>query len=286
MSCCGSDATAVATRGEAPKATSDARCAAMARELSDGSGRGPVLVSAAARAAWAVVESAGANRSKTLLATSTCPDELNCQKAWSPFFDDAALPAFRLGGLAGLPFAGATGFAAYSDHVPDDGAMFIFYGPHVGVSGDGSKIGRLGRRGQSDESSACGACAGALAWAKSAAAAREGCKPCVPSAADYQMDTIKLAVAGHLRAIEESARADLAVLSEFLCDDIRKSLRAAIDTTNPDQPVFLLGGIQINGDEGDAEYFAPRHFELRLPAGAYFDKLDAFHESLSSWGPR
>ena len=47
-------------------------------------------------------------------------------------------PEFNLGGLAGLPFTGKTGFGAFAAHVPKDGHIFIVYAPHVGISRDGA----------------------------------------------------------------------------------------------------------------------------------------------------
>lgn len=44
------------------------------------------------------------------------------------------------GGLAGVPFAGKTGFNAFASHVPDDGNLLVLYAPHVGMD----KMGNLG----------------------------------------------------------------------------------------------------------------------------------------------
>ena len=75
---------------------------------------------------------------------------------------------------------------------PDGGGLFVFYGPHVGVSADGARIGAVAREGQAMESGACGACVGALAWAR-----QQTCQPCVRPAdapGDYQMACVKQAV--------------------------------------------------------------------------------------------
>ena len=265
--------TAAPTRG-----TWEGRAQTMRKEFSDSQGRAPVLVGGAAAAAQAVLAASGATKAKTLLATSTCPDEINCATQWGAFFDDAPLPAFRLGGLAGMPFAGATGFGAYSHHVPDGGAMFIFYGPHVAVNADGSAVGKLKRNGQGHESSSCGACVGALGWAK----ANKGADPMVPG--DYQMSQIKRCVQCYLPDLEKNATSpneEMAQLTEYLYKDIRAELLAAIDAVKPDLPVFLLGGIQVNGSYGDDEYFAARHFEMRQPSGEYVDRLDLFYTAMA-----
>jgi len=46
-----------------------------------------------------------------------------------------------MGGLAGIPFVGKSGFNAFAHHVPEDGNIFILYGPHVAVS----DIGEIGK---------------------------------------------------------------------------------------------------------------------------------------------
>ena len=63
-------------------------------------------------------------------------------------------------GLAGLPFAGKSGFGAYLHHVPDEGKLLVVFAPHVGVDAEG-KIGGLQRDGQVKVSNACGAAIGA-----------------------------------------------------------------------------------------------------------------------------
>ena len=68
--------------------------------------------------------------------------------------------AFTLGGLAGLPFVGKSGFGAYFHHVPVNGKLLIIFAPHVGI-GQLGKIGALQRDGQDSVSSACGAAIGA-----------------------------------------------------------------------------------------------------------------------------
>ena len=50
---------------------------------------------------------------------------------------------------------------AFASHVPDDGAVSIYYGPHIGISKDGT-IGEIYRYGQAKSSGCCGAAKGAL----------------------------------------------------------------------------------------------------------------------------
>lgn len=102
-------------------------------------------------------------RENTVMAQSSCPDELNHNQSE----DDISLlmrqrwgEVFHLGGLAGVPFTGSTGWGAFSHHVPDDGNILVMYAPHVGITEDGT-VGKVHRHGQSHGTSACGASVGA-----------------------------------------------------------------------------------------------------------------------------
>ena len=70
----------------------------------------------------AILEERGFTPENTLFANSTCPDEIN---RFVTSFEQYWGENFPLGGLAGLPFTGVTGFGAYSHHVPDGGNLFI-----------------------------------------------------------------------------------------------------------------------------------------------------------------
>ena len=96
------------------------------------------LVTTAAR----LLASKGYNGENTLLATSLCCDELARQL--EDDFNGIYGNNFNLGGLAGFPFAGKTGFGAMAAHIPDDGYCLVVYGPHVGVSSDGT-VGKVER---------------------------------------------------------------------------------------------------------------------------------------------
>ena len=72
-----------------------------------------------------------------------------------------------MGGLAGLPFSGKTGWGAMSAHVPKDGNILLFFAPHIGVDGNGN-CGYIVREGQSQASTACGAAIGAYNAVKAA----------------------------------------------------------------------------------------------------------------------
>ena len=92
--------------------------------------------------------SLGCKTDNTLFACSICPDEINHHSgSINRRLADFWGACFYMGGLGGLPFVGKVGFGAYSHHVPKDGALFILFAPHVGLSPDGL-VGKYARAGQ------------------------------------------------------------------------------------------------------------------------------------------
>jgi Limiting CO2-inducible proteins B/C beta carbonyic anhydrases len=92
-------------------------------------------------------------------ADSMCCDDVNAIQYPPRAYE--MLGPFHLGGLDGFPFAGITGMNAFAHHVPENGAVIIFYAPHIGITKDGT-IGEISRIGQSKNSACCGAAKGAL----------------------------------------------------------------------------------------------------------------------------
>ena len=99
----------------------------------------------------------------TLLATSLCCDELARQLEAD--FVKVYGKNFHLGGLAGFPFAGTTGFGAMAAHIPDNGSVLIVYGPHVGVATTGG-VGKVERAGIELVDNCCGSAIAASNYLK------------------------------------------------------------------------------------------------------------------------
>ena len=95
---------------------------------------------------------------QVMLADSICSDDVNSIQY--PARAHEFLGPFKMGGLDGFPFTGLTGMGAFASHVPDEGAVFIYYGPHIGITKTG-EIGEIHRFGQSKNSGCCGAAKGA-----------------------------------------------------------------------------------------------------------------------------
>jgi len=78
----------------------------------------------------------------TLFGHSICSDEVNNRKEQLiPLLVNRWQEGFALGGLAGLPFAGKSGFGAFLHHVPENGKLLVFFAPHVGIG----PLGRIGK---------------------------------------------------------------------------------------------------------------------------------------------
>ncbi len=118
-----------------------------------------------------------------MLADSICSDDVNSIQY--PARAHEFLGPFKMGGLDGFPFTGLTGMGAFASHVPDEGAVFVYYGPHIGISKDGS-IGEIHRFGQSKNSGCCGAAKGALNKLLG-----NTIEPGNVTEMDYQMNTIE-----------------------------------------------------------------------------------------------
>lgn len=96
----------------------------------------------------------GFQKDTTLVASSLCADEVNrpLEETFRSFYGDNY---FAMGGLAGFPFSGVTGFGAMASHIPDGGKCLLVYGPHVGVDSSGN-VGKVDRRGKIKSGTCCG----------------------------------------------------------------------------------------------------------------------------------
>ncbi len=191
----------------------------------------------------------------TLFGNSTCPDEIN---RFATYFRDYWGENFPLGGLAGIPFTGRTGFSAYSRHMPDGGNLFLLYASHVGINKAG-EIGQVLRRSMSQETLCCGSAVGAY---------NSLLNGTVPDPSnDYQQGYVIAAVRAALSEIKDNEN-PLAKLPHVLYEAIHGEIKSIIPDSFPHN-IALLGGIQINTPIGEPGYFLVKNFELVRPSEAY-----------------
>lgn len=233
-------------------------------------------------------EALGMNKENTLFSHSTCSDEINqlenmlpnlLMRHWGEMF--------LMGGLAGVPFCGRTGFSAFSHHIPDGGHAFLLFAPHVAICTKTQKVGYYMREGQHHESTACGAAIAAYNYVKgtvdtAGARARSPCADMPLSEEDYEMDYLKREVGKHVDEIMNSA--EPMVTLAYVTYDIVKSLTLKIintdwmhhdedahfeteghdaSHTHRGSKMVLLGGISVNLDDSMPDYFVPLMFECR-----------------------
>ena len=177
---------------------------------------------------------------RIMFGDSICSDDLNAIE-YPPRAHEMLGP-FKLGGLDGFPFAGLTGMGAFAHHVPADGAVFLFHGPHIGISKHGD-TGMLLRPGQAHPSACCGALRVAvdklLAGRIVAGELTE---------LDYQQNTIEQIVLPHRERIG-GARCAIAEATEIMYDAIEARIDALVArTTYPCRHVVIMGGVLINSD--------------------------------------
>lgn len=240
------------------------------------------------RLVWSTLASRGYTPENTLLATSTCPDEVNSKsgemvdlmkKRWGE--------AFTLGGLSGIPYVGGAGFQAYSHHVPDGGNMLVVFAPHVGVDFDGT-VGKLKRPNQEGLSSACGAAVGAFKAIKAQAAA-DAAAGTIEPVSDYFDAQINFIVLKLKRRLEELGAAPDAIayvtyqmyqiVREFMIDATAGPETGKTGVWQNANQLTILGGIQINRAKG-GDRFMPLMFQTRTQAKG--STVDLYEETFGA----
>ncbi len=193
--------------------------------------------------------------SRVLLATSLCSDDINSKS--TGFFNNFFGP-FCMGGLAGIPFAGKTGMIAFAHHIPDDGAGFIFYGPHIGITVEG-ELGKLYRPRIEKKGDSCGALMISLKRFQE-----------IPdyqpefSADDYQQSSLEAELLPYKDEILASPN-PTKTITEFTYKIIDRKIHEYIKAVKEEfhvNKIVLLGGIVINTEFGVDDYFAVRNFEV------------------------
>lgn len=199
-------------------------------------------------------EQYGIKPDKIMHADSICSDDVNAIEY--PKNASEMLGPFKMGGLDGFPFTGLTGMGAFVGHVPEDGAVFIYYAPHIGITKDG-KTGEIHRIGQNKTSSCCGAAKAAL---------NNLLEDKIISGnithLDFQFNTIEQIFLLHRDRIK-SAENKLMEATEVMYEAIEERINIyATRAKYPCRYLILMGGILINGDHKMGSFNDCRRFEI------------------------
>ena len=192
--------------------------------------------------------------SQVMLADSICSDDVNSIQY--PARTQEFLGPFKMGGLDGFPFTGLTGMGAFASHVPDEGAGTIYYGPHIGITKDGT-IGEIHRHRQSKNSGCCGAAKGALNKLTNNLITAGNI-----TEMDYQMNTIEQILYNEKERIL-SATIPLKEATEVIYEAIDKRIEELVAGTKYNcKYLILFGAIHINSDTDIGSFNETRKFAV------------------------
>ena len=207
-----------------------------------------------------ILSSKGFSPANTLLATSLCCDELARQL--EDDFNGIYGNNFNLGGLAGFPFAGNTGFGAMAAHIPDDGYCLTVFGPHVGITADGL-VGKVERSGIALVDSCCGSAIAASNYVKGITDGGMNVRVNLQSFTDFQQGAVQELILPHGKRLSEAenrmVELPLALYESqnLLLNDIISSGSSGLK-----RGLARLGGIQINTGPNTLDYFLPLRFDM------------------------
>jgi hypothetical protein len=207
------------------------------------------------------------------VAFSLCSDEVN--RPLEELFNGWYGEHFNMGGLAGFPFAGVTGFGAMASHIPDGGSCLVVYGPHVGVDSDGN-VGKVDRKGKSKSGSCCGS---AVAASKYIVGVYKGemekvGPPADPVDAQQNFVSAALLPYGERVATASNPMVELPFATYEPIDKMMLNIvKKGGAKVGGNGKIAMLGGIQINTPRGVSDYFLPLRFDIRDKSGAIIEDL-------------
>jgi hypothetical protein len=145
---------------------------------------------------------------------------------------------------------------AFASHVPDEGAVFIYYGPHIGITKNGT-IGEIHRFGQSRNSGCCGAAKGELGKLTNNQIIAGNVTDL-----DYQMNIIEQILLNEKARIL-NAQTPLYEATEVMYESIDIRINELVDKTSYNcKYVILVGAILINSDSDMGSFTEVRRFDV------------------------
>lgn len=187
----------------------------------------------------------GFTKDNTLVASSFCSDEVN-RPLEETFYRYYGNRYFAMGGLAGFPFSGVTGFGAMASHIPDDGNCLLVYGPHVGVDSDGN-VGKVDRIGKSKSGTCCGSAVAATKYLNTVLSGEQEIMPPPNSAFDAQQTFVSNMLLPYASEIQESREPMVALpfLTYKPIDNMMTRIVAKASSKVGSGRIALLGGLQV-----------------------------------------
>uniref|UniRef100_A0A7S2RWZ3 Limiting CO2-inducible protein B/C beta carbonyic anhydrase domain-containing protein n=1 Tax=Eucampia antarctica TaxID=49252 RepID=A0A7S2RWZ3_9STRA len=197
----------------------------------------------------------------TLLATSLCCDEL--ARRLEDDLGKVYGKNFFLGGLAGFPFAGNTGFGAMSAHIPDNGNCLIVQAPHVGITQDGL-VGKVEREGIALVDSCCGSAIAASNYLSGITEGGATLTTKIQNFSDFQQGAVQELILPHGKRLTDAGNDRMIELpyalyesQDMLMQDIIVAGKGGLK-----KGTAVLSGIQINTSPDSLDYFHPLRFDF------------------------
>jgi len=214
----------------------------------------------------------GYTPANTLLATSLCCDELARQL--EDDFTGVYGSNFNLGGLAGFPFAGDTGFWNMATHIPDDGYCLIVYGPHVGLAADGT-VGKVERAGVELIDTCCASAIAASQYVRTITDGTYQITATIQRFTDFQQGAVQELCLPHGKRLKdaENPMSELPYALYESQDVLLRKLVSSNHIAENKKGLALLGGIQINTGPGTLDYFHPLSFDYVNTDGEVLDDM-------------
>lgn len=228
-----------------------------------------------------LMEKQGCNKSNTLLATSFCCDEASRQL--EDDLEETYGRNFNLGGLAGFPWAGQTGFAAMAHHIPEGGHCLLVYGPHVGITKEGL-VGKVERVGICKPDTCCGSAVAASNYVQEITNGNARISTNLNSFTDFQQGAVQQMILPHCKRLDEANNRMLELpYALYESQDLLMTTIAENGASNTPNGVVLLGGIQINTGPTTPDYFHPLRFSYMNSKGEVVEEwLEEFCQRLGS----
>jgi len=233
-----------------------------------------------------VLELIGISAENTLYAQSVCPDHINSseedlQVMFSSYLGDVFM---HLGGLAGLPFTGSTGFSSFTNHTPENGHLFFLFSPHIGIN---THL----ELGYHENGAACEAAVAALKTCGSnnfcpISEESLGKSPC-----DFQMNFLIKEIYERKEKIlnkptQNEQQAELVMQIYNIGEMFLEKIVSTKFGPGKNGKLILLGGIQINLPSPMHNFFLPLLFECREEGNVTDFMHNAFGQKneVATWG--
>jgi len=158
-------------------------------------------------------------------------------------------------------------------HIPDDGYCLIVYGPHVGVSQDGT-VGKVERKGIELVDTCCGSAVAASNYLKGITEGGASISTNIQTFTDFQQGAVQELILPHGKRLTDAK--DLMVeLPYALFESQDMLMKAIVDAgaSGTKKGLAMLGGIQINTGPDTPDYFHPLRFDYMNNSGEIVEDM-------------